>query len=213
VVTAAGPPGAIAAVAVPTLPGLAREMMTHEGIDELSVLTDSLPEMVLLQSQLRAKPELNVSVRDVFTDRVLRAMPQQIGLELVVQRGEQSVPVAFTPRSVTFFPTQIYETVSMILLTVLLVCFQPFRRQDGQVMVLLMAGYATHRFLNEAIRTEPTYAMGLTLSQWISVGIFGAAVLLEGYLRLTQPRLPPGAVPLGFGSVAVAEPPATRNPL
>jgi prolipoprotein diacylglyceryltransferase len=118
-------------------------------------------------------------------------------LELGVDGKE---PVKFTPRTVPFFPTQLYETVSMVLLVFLLLAFQPFRRHDGQVLVLLMVGYSIHRFLNEAIRIEPTYALGLTLSQWISVGIFAAAVLIEVYLRLTMPKLPPGAVLLSHGA-------------
>ena len=99
-----------------------------------------------------------------------------------------------------FFPTQLYETVSMLLLVFLLLAFQPFRRHDGQVVVVLMLGYAIHRFLNEAIRIEPTYALGLTLSQWISVGIFAAALVIEVYLRLTMPKLPSGEVPLSYGA-------------
>jgi prolipoprotein diacylglyceryltransferase len=70
-------------------------------------------------------------------------------------------------------------------------------------MVLLMVGYAVHRFLNEAIRIEPSYSIfgidyGLTLSQWVSVLILLAAVALEVYLRLTRPKLPPGPQPLGY---------------
>ena len=105
----------------------------------------------------------------------------------------------------TFFPTQVYETISMVLITLLLLAFQPFRRHDGQVMVLLMLTYAVHRFLNEAIRIEPTYRFGLTLSQWISIGIFGAGIGLEVYLRRSQPKLPPGALPLGYGAKPVAK--------
>lgn len=119
-------------------------------------------------------------------------------LHLIVKREGREIALDFTPRTVTLFPTQIYETVSMLLLTFLLVAFQPFRRHDGQVMVLLMIGYAAHRFLNEAIRIEPTYALGLTLSQWISVFIFLAGVGLEIFLRKTQLRLPPGPLPLGY---------------
>ena len=119
-------------------------------------------------------------------------------LNLVVSRGGEEIPIEYTPRTVTFFPTQIYETVSMLLLTLLLVCFQPFRRHDGQVMVVLMLGYAAHRYLNEAIRIEPTYALDRTLSQWISVLIFVAGIGLELFLRRAQPKLPPGPVPLGF---------------
>jgi phosphatidylglycerol---prolipoprotein diacylglyceryl transferase len=93
----------------------------------------------------------------------------------------------------------------MLLLVFLLLAFQPFRRHDGQVLVLLMLGYAAHRFLNEAIRIEPTYAMGLTLSQWISIGIFAAGLVLELVLRRVNPKLPPGEVPLSYG---VTEPAA-----
>lgn len=67
------------------------------------------------------------------------------------------------------------------------------------MMVLLMLGYSAHRFLNEALRIEPTYALDLTLSQWISLGIFAAGLLLEAYLRLTMPRLPAGLTPLSEG--------------
>ena len=109
----------------------------------------------------------------------------------------EAVALSFTPRTVPFFATQLYESVSMVLLIGVLLAFQPFRRHDGQVLVVLMVGYACHRFLNEAIRIEPTYALGLTLSQWISVGILLGAGVLEAFLRLTQSKLPPGPQPLG----------------
>jgi prolipoprotein diacylglyceryltransferase len=153
---------------------------------------------------------LSLSAHDTLTELV-RDWPRGVNtLSLVVERPGEQVSLAFVPRTVPFFPTQLYETVSMVLLTFLLVAFQPFRRHNGQVMVLLMLGYAVHRFLNEAIRIEPTYALGLTLSQWISVGIFAAGILLELYLRATQPKLPPGPVPLSYGVTPVL--PAEKVP-
>lgn len=146
---------------------------------------------------------VRTEVRDVLWEQA-RDWPRGQGdLALTVDRGGQSVSLAFTPRTVPFFPTQLYETVSMLLLVFLLLTFQPFRRHDGQVLVLLMLGYAAHRFLNEAIRIEPTYAMGLTLSQWISVGIFAAGVVLELVLLRVMPKLPPGEVPLSYGVTPV----------
>jgi prolipoprotein diacylglyceryltransferase len=105
-----------------------------------------------------------------------------------VERGQEEVPVVFTPRTVPFYPAQLYETISMLVLIGLLLSFQPYRRHDGQVMVLFLLGYAVHRFFNESIRIEPTYAMGLTLSQWISLLIVVLAIGLEVMLRLTLPR-------------------------
>jgi hypothetical protein len=147
-----------------------------------------------------------VAVHDTLWEQVRNWRDDRKGvnrLDLMVRRGDGDVPVSYTPRTVPFYPTQLYEFVSMALLVALLVAFQPFRRHDGQVMVLWMLGYAVHRFFNEAIRIEPTYALGLTLSQWISVGIFSAGVLLEVYLRLAMPKLPPGPQPLSYGATPV----------
>ncbi len=126
----------------------------------------------------------------------------EIKLKVLSTTGAER-DVTIRPVTVTFYPTQLYETISMVLLIFLLIAFQPFRRHDGQVMVLLMFGYAAHRFLNEAIRIEPSYSIagidfGLTLSQWISVAIFLLAIGMEIYLRLTRPKLPPGPLPLGY---------------
>ena len=138
-----------------------------------------------------------LSVTDALWEAVKDWPRGKSTLDLEVQRGGQTIPISFAPKTVTFFPTQLYESVSMVLLIFLLLSFQPFRRHDGQVAVLLMIGYACHRFLNEAIRIEPTYALGLTLSQWISLATLALAVMLEIYLRVTQPKLPTGMQPLG----------------
>jgi phosphatidylglycerol:prolipoprotein diacylglycerol transferase len=96
-------------------------------------------------------------------------------------------------------PTQLYESISMALLFVLMLAYMPFRRHDGEVMVLFMLGYAVHRFLNECLRddTKPV-AFGMTLSQNISVVVFAAGLLLALWiwLRGRQPA-PPLSVPAG----------------
>ncbi|MDY3552422.1 prolipoprotein diacylglyceryl transferase [Gemmata sp. JC717] len=112
-------------------------------------------------------------------------------LTLTVDRGaeRQTLPT-FVPATIGLYPTQLYETVSMVLLILLLLAYYPYRRHDGQLMVLLMLGYAVHRFINESLRIEPNVGSGLTLSQWGSVVIGSAAVLIEIYLRLTMPSPP-----------------------
>lgn len=110
-------------------------------------------------------------------------------LKLTVDRGGQPVDLpAFTPRTVGLYPTQIYETISMLLLIVLLLAYYPYRRHDGQLFILCMMGYAVHRFINESLRIEPTIGnTPLTLSQWGSVVIFATAVGLESYLWRSKP--------------------------
>src|SRR5262249_26882441 len=84
----------------------------------------------------------------------------------VNRRGKEVGLEPFAPRTLGLHPTQLYETISMVLLFALLLAFEPFKRRDGWVMVLFMVGYAAHRFLNEVLRkdTDPV-AFGMTLSQ------------------------------------------------
>jgi phosphatidylglycerol---prolipoprotein diacylglyceryl transferase len=88
---------------------------------------------------------------------------------------------AFAPRTLGLYPTQVYESVSMFLLLLLLLAYEPFRRRDGQVMALLMMGYGIHRFLNEMLRDDPRpegfesytsvvlVAAGLALWLWLQL--------------------------------------------
>ena len=114
--------------------------------------------------------------------------------DLTVERKDGPANVSFVPKTVTLFPTQVYEAVSMVLLIGFLLAYQPFRRHEGQLFVLWLICYGLHRFLNEAIRIEPTYTiggvdLGLTASQWISLGIILGGVILELVLRRIMPRL------------------------
>jgi len=131
-------------------------------------------------------------VRFVSSDRLaelVRDWPRgRHDVEIGVLRdgNEVSLP-PFSPRSVGLYPTQLYETLSMVLLILLLVAYYPFRRHDGQLMVLCMMCYSVHRFIDESLRIEPAIGLGLTLSQWGSVVIFSAATGIEIFLRRTMP--------------------------
>jgi prolipoprotein diacylglyceryltransferase len=79
----------------------------------------------------------------------------QNGLTLTVVKPDSSERVlSFVPWTLPLHPTQLYETVSMVLLFLLLLAYYPFRRHDGEVIALLMACYAVHRSLNELLRSD-----------------------------------------------------------
>jgi phosphatidylglycerol:prolipoprotein diacylglycerol transferase len=85
----------------------------------------------------------------------------------------------FHPWTVRLHPTQIYETISMTLMLFFLLSYFPYRRADGELMVIVMFGYAIHRFLNEMLRSDnEIFANGLTLSQNTSIVVFAAAIVL-----------------------------------
>jgi prolipoprotein diacylglyceryltransferase len=99
-----------------------------------------------------------------------------------VETVEKSLP-AFEPVTIGLHPTQVYESISMLLVFLLLSAFYVFRRHDGEVMVLFMLCYAVHRFLNEILRndTDPVL-LGMTLSQNGSILLFLAALGLGWWL-------------------------------
>jgi prolipoprotein diacylglyceryltransferase len=85
----------------------------------------------------------------------------------------------FMPWSIGLHPTQLYESISMVLLFLLMLAYFPFRRHDGEVMVLFMLGYAVHRFLNESLRDDTSpVLLNMTLSQNISLLVFVGGLVL-----------------------------------
>jgi prolipoprotein diacylglyceryltransferase len=127
-----------------------------------------------------------------------RDWPQGITeLRLTVRRGQDQVDVAFTPRTLPLYPTQVFESISMALLFFVLVSAHPYKRFDGQIFIMMMMGYAVHRFFNETLRTdtEPVLSspVPLTLSQTISLAVLMLAIGLGMWLR-TQSRTTGGSI-------------------
>jgi phosphatidylglycerol:prolipoprotein diacylglycerol transferase len=103
-------------------------------------------------------------------------------LQLTVLHDKDKTPVALPvikPRTLGLHPTQLYESISMILLFLLLTAYYPFRRHDGEVMALLMFCYGIHRYINELLRSDPRpmafesnvsillVVLGLLLGLWL----------------------------------------------
>jgi phosphatidylglycerol:prolipoprotein diacylglycerol transferase len=119
-------------------------------------------------------------------------------LSLRVKRGDQSVDLpSFKPTLIGVYPTQIYESISAALLFFALMATWPVRRYEGQLLVLLMLGYAAHRFVNESLREDTPPYGPFTFSQWISVGIFTGGLLLALVRRVQIKRATTSATPTG----------------
>lgn len=102
-----------------------------------------------------------------------------LALTVVGADGRSRPLPTFVPRTIGLHPTQIYETISMLLMLFFLVSYFPYRPADGSLMVIFMFGYGIHRFLNEMLRTDTTpVAFNMTLSQNISLLVLAAACIL-----------------------------------
>jgi phosphatidylglycerol---prolipoprotein diacylglyceryl transferase len=76
-------------------------------------------------------------------------------LELTVKRDDKELSLpSFRPVTIGLQPTQLYESISMLLVLVLLLAFDSVKRRDGQVMALMMICYALHRYVNEILRID-----------------------------------------------------------
>jgi prolipoprotein diacylglyceryltransferase len=95
--------------------------------------------------------------------------------------------ITFAPRSLGLHPTQLYETVSMALLFLLLIALYPVRQRQGMVMAVLMMGYAAHRALNELLRSDPR---PVGLERYTSYLLFAAGLGLAVYVWMRGKKVP-----------------------
>jgi len=109
-------------------------------------------------------------------------------ITVVRGNGEPETLPQFEPRTLGLHPTQLYESVSMALLFLVLTAYYPLRRRDGMVMVLFTLGYSLHRFLNEMLRNDTeivrigNVSTHMTLSQNGSIFFFLVGLLLLVWL-------------------------------
>jgi phosphatidylglycerol:prolipoprotein diacylglycerol transferase len=86
--------------------------------------------------------------------------------------------------SLPVHPTQVYLALAGWFLVILTLSFFPYRRRHGEVMALLMLGYAVSRFAIEFFRAdEPILPDGLTISQNISMAVFAGGLAMWAWLR------------------------------
>jgi phosphatidylglycerol---prolipoprotein diacylglyceryl transferase len=112
----------------------------------------------------------------------------QNDVQLTVERNGRKINLpTIAPRTLGLHPTQVYESISMILLVLVLLAYYGLRRRPGEVAIIFILGYAVHRFLNEALRndTDPV-AFGLTLSQNGSILFFLLGLVLAWYLWIAR---------------------------
>jgi prolipoprotein diacylglyceryltransferase len=109
----------------------------------------------------------------------------------VVKPDSTEQVVEFVPWTLRLHPTQVYESVSMVLLFLLLTAYYPFRRHYGEVVALLMVCYAAHRYLNELLRND---VRPEGFEKYASILLFGAGIAIFIWLRWL--RRQPAAYPV-----------------
>ncbi len=93
------------------------------------------------------------------------------------------------PRSLPIHPTQFYSLIDALLLLLLILAYEPYRRRDGELTALVLVIHPISRFLLEIIRVDEAavFNTGLSISQNISVAIFVGGIFLWAYLLWRRP--------------------------
>jgi len=134
----------------------------------------------------------NREVRDArqLTEAMTANWPRgKSNLQLTVERDGRTVDLPpFVPWTLRVQPTQLYESISMLLLFLLLLAYSPFRRHDGELIAVLMVGYGVHRYLNEILRHD-SRPIGFEVSTSVVLVVTG--ILLLAFLRIRPPQYQP----------------------
>ena len=125
----------------------------------------------------------------------------RLTLEYLPRPGEETAILDIAPRTLGLYPTQLYEVVSMFLLFLVLLAYEPFRRNPGQVMAVLMMCYGVHRYLNEILRDDPRPQGFETYGSFVCV-----AAGLALWLWLWRKPPDPPVTPVGDAAPSTARP-------
>ena len=86
--------------------------------------------------------------------------------------------------SLPLHPTQLYSSVNGFVLFLLLAAYFPLRRRDGEVIGMFFLTYPVTRFILEQLRDDESAMLsGLTVSQAVSVILFGLALAFWSWLE------------------------------
>jgi phosphatidylglycerol:prolipoprotein diacylglycerol transferase len=132
---------------------------------------------------------------DAFAPAIVAgAVPGRLGCFLAGccygQPTSSAFGVKFPHLDVPVHPTQLYDASSALVLAVGLYALYPRRRFDGQIISLLLMGYAVLRFFTEAFRGDlDRGAIGaVSTSQFLSIPLFLVGLGLYFYLRKVGAR-------------------------
>jgi phosphatidylglycerol:prolipoprotein diacylglycerol transferase len=93
------------------------------------------------------------------------------------------------PCSLPLHPTQLYDSISGLLLALVTWAYYPYRRRTGEVLAVGWIAYPINRFMIEFLRSDEAGQFGtsLTIAQWVSLGLAAAGIAFYLTLRYVSP--------------------------
>lgn len=98
-----------------------------------------------------------------------------------VERGFVGAAETF---SLYLHPSQLYSSINALMLALLTHCYFRYRHRDGAVLAMGLLIYPVTRFIIEYLRGDELgkFNTSLTISQWVSIGLFSFGLAYTSWL-------------------------------
>jgi phosphatidylglycerol:prolipoprotein diacylglycerol transferase len=130
------------------------------------------------------------ATRDAY-QAIEKAFLESRPLEIRAKDRPAVTIAAISPpsRSLPVEPSQPLSTIDALLLCLLLLAYDPFRRRDGELFAIMMSIYPITRFLIESLRSDEAAVLGtgMSIAQCVCLLLLLCAAALWFYI-LRQPR-------------------------
>ncbi len=161
-------------------------------------LKDAPPELTVTTGlDVRGQPKKRLVTREELRKGVIEYRVLNEDGKVAIERvalPEEARQAAAIDRSLPVHPSQLYSTLTALLIAAICVAYFSLRPAPGRVMALMLMLEGPTRFILEMLRSEPAVgAPGLnwSLSMYLGVLLFAAGVIMwfaMGYLDERKPE-------------------------
>lgn len=155
-------------------------------LNALLLLDTAMPSLILGQAIGRWGNFFN---REVFGEYYNGLLSMQLPIAAVRAKDISETIRANIPEGANYInvhPTFLYESLWNLLVFAVLLLYRKYKKFDGELGLLYLAGYGLGRFIIEGIRTDTLFIPGTTVpvSQVLALVMLVAAVAIDVVVRV-----------------------------
>ena len=159
-------------------------------LNGLLLLDTVMPSLILGQAIGRWGNFFN---REVFGEYYNGFLSMQLPIAAVRAKDISETIRANIPEGANYInvhPTFLYESLWNLMVFAVLLLYRKYKKFDGELGLLYLAGYGLGRFIIEGIRTDTLFIPGTTIpvSQVLALVMLAGAVIIDVVVRIRMGR-------------------------